>query len=122
MMEMVGGIISIVIGVIMLIIGGAVLNSIVSGSAVGNCNIQDYDGNGYVGKDAWFTTATGVFIMANVTYSAATDTYASVYDQATQAYKQCAQTRDSGFTVLNIMAVMLIIGGVLVSVRSFGSG
>ena len=95
MMEMVGGIISIVIGVIMLIIGGAVLNSITAGSAIGNCETQDYDGDGTGGLTA---------------------------DKATQAYKQCAQTRDSGYTVLNIMAVMLIIGGVLVSVRSFGSG
>ena len=115
MMEMVGGIISIVIGVIMLIIGGAVLNSITAGSAIGNCETQDYTGDGFGGNSA----ETG---DNPNTAATETDYVLGLLDKATQAYKQCAQTRDSGYTVLNIMAVMLIIGGVLVSVRSFGSG
>ena len=91
MMEMVGGIISIIIGVIMLIIGGSILNTITTGSSIGNCDQQDYDGSGTVD-----------------------DT-----DKATTAYLQCNSTRNNGFTILNIISVMMIIGGVIVSVRGF---
>ena len=38
MMEIVGGIVAIVVGVIMLIIGGAVLNAVTVGDGIGNCD------------------------------------------------------------------------------------
>ena len=43
MMEIVGGIVAIVVGVIMLIIGGAVLNAVTVGDGIGNCDAQDYN-------------------------------------------------------------------------------
>ena len=93
MLELVGGIISIVVGVIMLIIGGAIINTITTSSSIGDCGAQDYNGDGVV----------------NAT------------DQLTTAYLQCDSTRNNGYTVLNIISVMMIIGGVVMSVRGFAS-
>ena len=95
MMELVGGIISIIIGVIMLIIGGSVLNTITTGSSIGNCDKQDYNGDGTAGDAA---------------------------DKATTAYTQCSSTKDNAYTILNIISVMMIIAGVIISVRGFSSG
>ena len=94
MLELVGGIISIVVGVIMLIIGGAIINTITVGGAIGDCTAQDYNGDGTV----------------NAT------------DQTTTAYNQCNSTKNNGYTILNIISVMMIIGGVVMSVRGFASG
>ena len=95
MMEIVGGIVAIVVGVIMLIIGGAVLNAVTVGDGIGNCASQDYDGNGTAGEEA---------------------------DKATAAYKQCNATKNNAFTVLNIMSVMFIISGVIITIRGIGMG
>lgn len=94
MLELVGGIISIVVGVIMLIIGGAIINTITVGGSIGDCTAQDYNGDGTV----------------NAT------------DQTTTAYTQCDNTKNNGYTILNIISVMMIIGGVVMSVRGFASG
>ena len=91
---MVGGTIAIVVGVIMLIIGGAVINSIATGDGIGDCTNQDYNGDGTVNST----------------------------DQSTQAYKQCKSTVDNGYTVLSIMSIMMIIAGVILSVRGFAGG
>lgn len=91
MLELVGGIISIVVGVIMLIIGGSIINTISTGGAIGDCTAQDYNGDGAV----------------NAT------------DQTTTAYVQCNSTKNNGYTILNIISVMMIIGGVVMSVRGF---
>ena len=97
MLELVGGIISIVIGVIMLIIGGSIINTISTGGSIGDCNAQDYNGDGIVqGTDAQV-----------------------LLDQGTTAYKQCESTKNNGYTILNIISVMMIIGGVVMSVRGF---
>ncbi|MFB5597696.1 MAG: hypothetical protein ACE5RJ_01590 [Nitrosopumilaceae archaeon] len=94
MLELVGGIISIVVGVIMLIIGGSVINTVSTGGSIGDCSAQDYNGDGAV----------------NAT------------DQTTTAFIQCDNTRNNGYTILNIISVMMIIGGVVMSVRGFASG
>ena len=94
MLELVGGIISIVVGVIMLIIGGAIINTITVGGSIGDCTSQDYNGDGVV----------------NAT------------DQETTAFTQCDNTKNNGYTILNIISVMMIIGGVVMSVRGFASG
>ena len=94
-MEIVGGIVAIVVGVIMLIIGGAVLNAVTVGDGIGNCDSQDYDG-----KNDGHTQA----------------------DKETAAYKQCNATKNNAFTVLNIMSVMFIIGGVIITIRGIGMG
>ena len=93
MLELVGGIISIVVGVIMLIIGGAIINTITVGGAIGDCTAQDYDGSGTVDAN----------------------------DTLTTAYTQCNSTKNNGYTILNIISVMMIIGGVVMSVRGFAS-
>ena len=93
MLELVGGIIGIVVGVIMLIIGGAIINTITIGGSIGDCTAQDYDGSGTVDAS----------------------------DQLTTAFKQCDNTRNNGYTILNIISVMMIIGGVVMSVRGFAS-
>lgn len=93
MLELVGGIIAIVVGVIMLIIGGSIINTVSTGGSIGDCDAQDYNGDGVV----------------NAT------------DQAEQAYVQCDSTRTNGYTILNIISVMMIIGGVIMSVRGFAS-
>ena len=99
MIEMIGGVISIVIGVIMLIIGGSVINSITTGSSIGDCESQDYNGDGHTASDSNKTLAD--------------------LDKATPAYDACRSTVDNGFTVLGIMSIMLIISGVVMSVRGF---
>ena len=91
MLELVGGIIAIVVGVIMLIIGGAIINTISTGGGIGDCGAQDYDGEG----DADAT------------------------DETTTAYKQCNGTKNNGYTILNIISVMMIIGGVIASIKGF---
>ena len=93
-MEIVGGIVAIVVGVIMLIIGGSVLNAVTVGDGIGNCDAQDYDGSGTV--DAG--------------------------DKNTAAYKQCNATKNNAYTVLNIMSVMFIISGVIITIRGIGMG
>ncbi len=89
MLELVGGIISIVVGIIMLIIGGAIINTVTTGGSIGDCAAQDYNGDGKV----------------NAT------------DQTTTAFKQCSSTKNNGYTILNIISVMMIIGGVIVAIR-----
>ena len=101
MLELVGGIISIVIGVIMLIIGGSIINTISTGGSIGDCNAQDYDGDG-----------------VNPSQSGATDDQITA-DKGTTAYQQCESTKNNGYTILNIISVMMIIGGVVMSVRGF---
>ncbi len=93
MLELVGGIISIVVGVIMLIVGGSVINTVTVGGAIGDCNSQDYNGDGA-------TNST---------------------DKTTTAYKQCDSTKNNGYTVLNIVSVMMIIGGIIFSIQGFRS-
>ena len=93
MLELVGGIISIVVGVIMLIIGGSIINTISTGGSIGDCSAQDYNGDGVVNST----------------------------DRTTQAYIQCDNTRNNGYTILNIISVMMIIGGVVMSVRGFAN-
>ena len=102
MLELVGGIISIVVGVIMLIIGGAIINTITVGGSIGDCTAQDYNGDGTVG----FLNPLG-----NATESETNS------DQLTQAFLNCNSTRNNGYTILNIISVMMIIGGVVTSIR-----
>ena len=94
MLEMVGGIIGIVVGVIMLIIGGSIINTISTGGGIGDCGAQYYNSDGVV----------------NAT------------DRTTTAFTQCDGTKNNGYTILNIISVMMIIGGVIMSVRGFGAG
>ena len=89
MLELVGGIIAIVVGVIMLIIGGSIINTISTGGGIGDCSAQDYDGSGVVDSA----------------------------DQLTVAYTQCDNTRNNGYTILNIISVMMIISGVIISIQ-----
>lgn len=93
MLELVGGIISIVVGVIMLIIGGAIINTITVGGSIGDCSAQDYNGDGTV----------------NAT------------DQTTTAFIQCDNTKNNGYTILNIISVMMIISGVIISIQGIRS-
>ena len=101
-MEIVGGIVAIVVGVIMLIIGGSVLNAVTVGDGIGNCEAQDYNGDTKAGA-----TATAA---------------EKLLDQATAAYKQCNATKNNAYTVLNIMSVMFIISGVIITIRGIGMG
>ena len=119
-MEIVGGIVAIVIGVIMLIIGGSVLNAVTVGDGIGNCEAQDYNGDGL---------GLGTSIAGHET--AALDTTAKqkaekdkqdAEDKATAAYKQCSATKNNAYTVLNIMSVMFIISGVIITIRGIGMG
>ena len=104
-MEIVGGIVAIVVGVIMLIIGGAVLNAVTVGDGIGNCDAQDYNGDG---KGLPFSDSTkGAEALKDL-------------DRATAAYKQCNATKNNAFTVLNIMSVMFIISGVIITIRGIG--
>jgi len=91
MLELVGGIISIVVGVIMLIIGGSIINTISTGGSIGDCGAQDYNGDGVVNST----------------------------DRTETAFVQCDSTKNNGYTILNIISVMMIIGGVVMSVRGF---
>ena len=100
MLELVGGIISIVVGIIMLIIGGAIINTVTTGGSIGDCAAQDYNGDGTVG-----------FSGGNATHTQAND------DKLTVAFKQCSSTKNNGYTILNIISVMMIIGGVIVSIK-----
>lgn len=78
----------------MLIIGGSIINTVSTGGSIGDCSAQDYNGDGAV----------------NAT------------DQLTTAFIQCDSTRNNGYTILNIISVMMIIGGVVMSVRGFAAG
>jgi len=109
MLELVGGIISIVVGIIMLIIGGAIINTVTTGGTIGDCNSQDYNGDGFIG----YHDPLG---FGNATHTDQND------DKLTQAYKQCSSTKNNGYTILNIISVMMIIGGVIVSIRGVQSG
>ena len=104
MMEIVGGIVAIVVGVIMLIIGGSVLNAVTVGDGIGNCEAQDYNGDG---------KGLGVAGASNDDKDK---------DRATAAYKQCNATKNNAYTVLNIMSVMFIISGVIITIRGIGMG
>jgi hypothetical protein len=75
----------------MLIIGGSIINTISTSGSIGDCNAQDYNGDG----------------VANAT------------DETTTAFIQCDSTKNNGYTILNIISVMMIIGGVVMSVRGF---
>ena len=127
MMEIVGGIVAIVVGVIMLIIGGSVLNAVTVGDGIGNCEVQDYNGDGYglgVPQSSHDKTATGDTIGATGK-EAAQKTAKAAYDkldQATAAYKQCNATKNNAYTVLNIMSVMFIVSGVIITIRGIGMG
>lgn len=89
MLELVGGIISIVVGVIMLIVGGAIINTVTINGSIGDCFAQDYNGDSVINST----------------------------DQETSAFKSCDGTRNNGYTILNIISVMMIIGGVVTSIR-----
>ena len=118
MMELVGGIISIIIGVIMLIIGGSVLNTITTGSSIGNCDTQDYNGDGL---NPSMTLAEMTAVDSAVT-TADHRTAKILLDSNTAAYQQCNSTKNNAYTILNIISVMMIIAGVIISVRGFTSG
>ena len=87
MFEIVGGILSIVIGIVMLLIGSSIISQITTSGTIGDCNSLKVGG-----------VSTGA------------DTPAS---------KACQQTVNSGYTVIQIMSVMLIVGGVLISIRGY---
>ena len=89
----------------MLIIGGAVLNAVTVGDGIGNCDAQDYNADG---------KGLGVAGTQKAEDIAA--------DKATAAYKQCNATKNNAFTVLNIMSVMFIISGVIITIRGIGMG
>ena len=113
MLELVGGIISIVVGVVMLIIGGSIINTISVGGSIGDCSAQDYNGDGVVGNNAFSTNSFGnvTTTLTGANHNATND------DNLTTAYKQCNSTRNNGYTILNIISVMMIIGGVIISIR-----
>ena len=117
MMEIVGGIVAIVVGVIMLIIGGSVLNAVTVGDGIGNCEAQDYNGDGK-GLGVAQSAHTGADDAAKKTAKAAAD----ALDKNTAAYKQCNATKNNAYTVLNIMSVMFIISGVIITIRGIGMG
>ena len=116
MMEIVGGIVAIVVGVIMLIIGGSVLNAVTVGDGIGNCERQDYNGDGKgLGVPASsHTQGSDKGVSAKAT--------ADALDKNTAAYKQCSATKNNAYTVLNIMSVMFIISGVIITIRGIGMG
>ena len=116
MMEIVGGIVAIVVGVIMLIIGGSVLNAVTVGDGIGNCEAQDYNGDGKgLGVPASsHTQGSDKGVSAKAT--------ADALDKNTAAYKQCNATKNNAYTVLNIMSVMFIISGVIITIRGIGMG
>ena len=116
MMEIVGGIVAIVVGVIMLIIGGSVLNAVTVGDGIGNCEAQDYNGDGKgLGVPASsHTPGSDKGVSAKAT--------ADALDKNTAAYKQCNATKNNAYTVLNIMSVMFIISGVIITIRGIGMG
>lgn len=93
MLELVAGIISVVLGVLILIVSGGIINTVTSNGAMGDCNTQDYNSDGII----------------NAT------------DRTTTAFVQCDSTKNNGFTILNILAVLMIIGGVIVGVRGFAT-
>ena len=112
MLELVGGIISIVVGVIMLIIGGSIINTITVGGSIGDCASQDYNGDDVTGNNAFYKNAAGASIALSGSNRNATND-----DTLTQAYIQCNSTKNNGYTILNIISVMMIIGGVITSIR-----
>lgn len=89
MFELIGGVISVVIGITVLIVGGAIINTVSIGGTIGDCSSQDYNGDGTV----------------NAT------------DQSTTAFTSCNGTRNNGYTILNIISVVMIIGGVVTAIR-----
>ena len=74
-----GGVLSIVIGIVMLLIGSSIISQITGTGSIGDCSTLP-DGAGK---------------------------------------KACTQTVNSGYTVIQIMSVMLIVGGVLISIRGY---
>ena len=124
-MELVGGIIMIVISVIMLVIGTGILGSISSNGSIGDCDKRDWDGNGYVSpawRDASLNSGAGGWVTDGSTAGTASGDYTALsLDAATQGYKGCKQAIDTGFITLGIMSVMLIVTGVILSIRGIQS-
>ena len=89
MFQLIGGIISVVIGICMLIVGGSIINTVSIGGTIGDCSAQDYNGDGTV----------------NAT------------DQSTSAFTSCNGTRNNGYAILNIISIFMIIGGVITAIR-----
>ena len=114
MFEIVGGVLSIVIGIVMLLIGSSIISQISGSGSIGDCAGQDFNGDGATGDTKVKPDGTGVSSTANEN-----TTKASVLDLATPAGKACSQTVNSGYTVIQIMSVMLIVGGVLISIRGY---
>ena len=122
-MEIVGGIVAIVVGVIMLIIGGAVLNAVTVGDGIGNCDAQDYNGDGVgLGYSGTYDGNGATAGLGTTEQQNAEKTKQINEDKATAAYKQCNATKNNAFTVLNIMSVMFIISGVIITIRGIGMG
>ncbi len=91
MFQLLAGIISVIIGIMMLLIANSVINTVSTSGGIGDCYAQDYNGDGVVNST----------------------------DTSTIAFTQCNGTKNNGYTVLNIISVMMIIGGVIVSIRVF---
>ena len=124
-MEIVGGIVAIVVGVIMLIIGGSVLNAVTVGDGIGNCEAQDYNGDGFglgVAQGNHTKKADGTTAASSDADKKAAKTFYDGLDKATAAYKQCNATKNNAYTVLNFMSVMFIISGVIITIRGIGMG
>ena len=81
-----------------------VLHAVTVGDGIGNCEAQDYNGDG---------KGLGVAGASNDDKDK---------DRATAAYKQCNATKNNAYTVLNIMSVMFIISGVIITIRGIGMG
>ena len=81
-----------VVGVLMLIIGGSILNIISTGGNIGDCNATDYDGSGTI----------------------------DAADKATRGYQSCDGNINIGFSILTIMGVMMIVVAVISMVKSAG--
>lgn len=79
----------------MLLIANSVINVVSTSGSIGDCYAQDFNGDGLTGQSN---------------------------DTSTLAFSQCDGTRNNGMTTLNILSTMMIIGGVIVSIRVFISG
>ena len=113
MMEIVGGIVAIVVGVIMLIIGGSVLNAVTVGDGIGNCEAQDYNGDGKgLGVPASsHTQGSDKGVSAKAT--------ADALDKNTAAYKQCSATKNNAVYALFFVALHCLYAGVALSSPCF---
>ena len=114
MFEIVGGVLSIIIGIVMLLIGSSIISQITSAGTIGDCAGTDRNGDGATGDTLVKPDGTGVSSTANEN-----TVKASSLDLATPSGKACTQTVNSGYTVIQIMSVMLIVGGVLISIRGY---